>query len=213
MSYFLSEKWLCNKIAEFGKAMSSYRIAALLHIYLGTLTLKEIAQRAGLSLDDLKGLRTDPRFMRTVDTFKKECSREFREDLLINNHIPEEYDSLAADFTMLDEMLQMQIRVPLFTQLRELSQRLKSRMTYGLKIDTSEFMLFKRLFTFFIFAEKYAQTLTTKALSDIKHVAAEIVWPALNLDMKEIDRILNESILKLDKRLKELRERLDTLID
>ncbi|MEW6162949.1 MAG: hypothetical protein AB1606_06525, partial [Nitrospirota bacterium] len=112
---------------------------------------------------------------------------------------------------MLDEMLQMQIKVPLFTQLRKLSQSLKSRKTYGLKLETSELMLFKKLFTFFIFVEKYVQTLTTRAMLDIKKVAKEIAWPALNMDMKEIDRILSKPILTRDMRLKELRARLDNL--
>ncbi|MEW6163179.1 MAG: hypothetical protein AB1606_07700, partial [Nitrospirota bacterium] len=141
MSCFLSEKWLRKKITELGRERSSYQLAALMHIYTGTLTLEEISKRAGLSLDILRSLRTKAPFMRLVDTFKKECSYDFREDLLINNYLLEQYKSLAADFTMLDEMLQMQIKVPLFTQLRKLSQSLKSRKTYGLKLETSELML------------------------------------------------------------------------
>ncbi|MEW6040619.1 MAG: hypothetical protein AB1633_03785 [Elusimicrobiota bacterium] len=210
MGYFMSEKWLRKKIAEFGKVRSSYPVAALMHIYLGTLTLKDISEKAGLSLDTLHNLRTEPSFMRLVDTLKKECSREFREDLLTNDHLSEEYDSLAADFSILDEMVQMQIKVPLFTQLKDLSQSLKSRKTYGLKIDTSELMLFKRLFTFFIFSEKYARTLASKTLSDIKQVAEEIVWPALKMDMKETERLLSEPILTRERRLKELKARLIT---
>lgn len=209
---FLSKKWLRKKVEELGKDRLAYHVAALMHIYLGTLTLEEIAKMAGLSLDGLKNFRTKAPFMRLVDTLKKEFSRDFREDLLINDRLPEEYDSLAEDFTMLDEMVQTQIKVPLFTQLRELSQRLKSRKTYGLKIDTSELMLFKRLFIFFIFVEKYAPTLTSKALSDMKQVAEEIVWPGLNRDMKEIDRILSEPIVARDKRAKELRERLGDIL-
>jgi len=196
-------------MAESEKYSSPHSIAALLHIYLSTLTLQEISDRSGLSLDTLHNLRTKAPFMRLVDTLKKECSREFREDLLINDHHPEEYNSIAADFTMLDEMVQMQIKVPLFTQLRDLSQRLKSRKTFGLKLETHELMLFKRLFTFFIFVERYVQTLTSKALSEMKQIAEEIVLPALHIDINEIEQILRKSTLTLDSRVKELRLRLD----
>ncbi|MEW6418640.1 MAG: hypothetical protein AB1480_11030 [Nitrospirota bacterium] len=70
MSYFLSERWIQKKIAEYGEAKSPYQIAALMHIYLGTLTLKEISEKAGLSLDALQELRTKAPFMRLVDNFK-----------------------------------------------------------------------------------------------------------------------------------------------
>jgi hypothetical protein len=110
MSYFISETWLRKKAAEFGKVISPHQIAALMHIYFGTLTLNEIAEKAGLSLDKLYSLRREPRFMFLVDILKKEYSKEFREDLLLNDYLPEEYDILAVDFTILDEMVQMQIK-------------------------------------------------------------------------------------------------------
>lgn len=208
MSYFPCEKWLRKKVAEFGEAISSYQIAALMHIYLGTLTLEDISEKAGLSIDKFYSLRREPRFMYIVDALKKEFSKEFREALLINDYTPEEYDSLASDFTMLDEIVQMQIKVPLFTQLRELSLSLKSRKASGLKIETHELMLFKRLFSFFIFVEKYARSLTSKSLPDIRQVAEEILP---HTDINEIDRKLGETILMRDRRLKELRARLELL--
>lgn len=106
-------------------------------------------------METLQELRKNPRFMRFVDTFKKELSREIREDLLVNSYQLEEYDSLAIDFSLFDEVLQMPIRVPLFSHLKKISQSIKSRTTYGLKIDAFEFMLFRRLFSFFILIEKY----------------------------------------------------------
>lgn len=212
MSNVQSSKWLRKKIVELGKDRHAYQTAALLHIYHGTLTLKEISERAGMSLDTLQSLRSKAPFMRLVDTLKKEFSREFREDLIINYYRTEEYDSLASDFAMFDEVLQTQIKVPLFTQLKKLSQRIRSRKTYGLKIDTSELMLFRRLFTFFILVEKYAPTLTSKALSDMKQVAEETVWPGLSMDMEETDRILKEPIVNKDERVRELKEQLDNLL-
>ena len=162
-----STKWLRKKIATFEKNSFPYLLAALLHVYFGNLTLKEIAEKAGINIETLQELRKNPRFMRFVDTFKKELSQEIREDLLVNSYQLEEYDSLAMDFSLFDEVLQMQIRVSLFSHLKKISQSIKSRTTYGLKIDTSEFMLFRRLFSFFILIEKYTPTLVSKSLQDI----------------------------------------------
>jgi hypothetical protein len=208
MSYFISEKWLSKKAAEFGKVIPSYQIAALMHIYFGTLALKEIAEKAGLSLDKLYSLRREPLFMFLVDLLKKEYSKEFREDLLLSDYLPDEYDILSADFTMLDEMVQMQIKAPLFAQLRDLSMSLKSQMTSGLSISTHELTLFKRLFTFFSFVEKYAGSLTSKSLQDVRQIAEKILSQS---DINEIDRKLDEPILLCERRLKELRAKLESL--
>lgn len=206
MRFFLSENWIQNKIAKSKEARSSHQIAALMHIYFGTLSLRDISEISGLSLDTLKDLRTKASFMRLVDNFKKEYSQEFREAILINDYSIEEYETLAADFTMLDEMLQIQIKVPLFTHLRELSQSLKSKKTYGLKIENYDLRLFKRLLTFFMFTERYNQTLTTRELSEIEQVAKNVL-STFNID-KEIDRILNDPISKRGRRLKELVSRI-----
>jgi hypothetical protein len=208
MGYFLGEKWLRKKAAESGKAIYSYQIAALMHLYLGTLSLKDISEKAGLSLDSIYSLRREPRFMHLVDVFKKEFSKELREDFLMSDYSLEEYDSLASDFTMLDEMVQMQIKVPLFAQLRELSLSLKTLTAYSLKIETYERMLFKRLFTFFIFVEKYARSLTSKSLPDIRQIAEEILPYT---DMNEIDRKLSKPPLLHDSRVKDFITKLELL--
>ncbi|MBE0425333.1 MAG: hypothetical protein IBX72_01635 [Nitrospirae bacterium] len=200
-----------KKISELDKAREPYHIAALVHIYMGTLTLEEIAACAGLSLEMLQSLRANAKFMRLVDTFKREFTGYFREDLLINDRNSEEYDSVASDYSMIEEVGRMQIRVPLFTKLRNLAESIKSKSIYNLKTDKYDLMLFKRLFLFFIFTEKYIQTRSADSLSVMKQIAEEIVWPALDLDMKEIDRILNEPFEIKEKRLKDLRKSLDEI--
>jgi hypothetical protein len=149
--------------------------------------------------------------MRLVDTFKKECTQSLKEDILINDHKLEEYDSIAADYSMLEEVGRMQIRVPLFTQLRDLAGSIKSKNIYNLKIDMYDLILFKRLFVFFIFTEKYIQTLAASSLTFMKQIAEEIVWPALGLDMKQIDRILLEPEEIKKKRLRDLKASLDEI--
>ncbi len=188
--------------------MSPHQIAALMHIYVGTFTLKEVSEIAGLSLKDLEELRTKASFMRLVDNFKKEYSYEFREALLINDYSIEEYETLAADYSMLDEMLQIQIKVPLFTQLRDLSQSLNSKEAYGLKIETYDLRVFTRPLHFFMFVEKYGQTLTTRILSDIKQVAEKVL--SVKMD-DEVNKTLSDPVSMRSRRLKELKARLENL--
>lgn len=205
---FDSTDWLHNKIAELKDETYTVHVAALLHIYFGSFTLEEMAEKAGVSLQTLHGLRMNAPFMRLVDTYKKELSGEIREKLLINTYDLEGYDFIASDFSMFDEILQTQIKVPLFTKLKKLSQSIKSRATYNIKIEKSELLLFRRLFSFFILIEKYSPTLTSKALVEMKEIAQEIVWPALDMDGEEIDRVLNKPLLTRDKRLREFRRKL-----
>jgi len=207
-----STKWLHKKIAELKDDSYAAHLAALLHIYFGILSLEEIAEKVGIHIQTLQGLRKNASFMRMVDTYKKEFSGEIREDLLINTYGLEEYEFFASDFAMFDEILQTQIKVPLFTQLKRLSQSIRSRTTYNIKIEKAEFMLFRRLFSFFILIEKYIPTLTSKALVEMKEVAQEIVWPALDMDGEEIDWILSNPPLKRDERVKELKNKLKTVM-
>jgi hypothetical protein len=204
-----SADWVHKKITELKDDTYTVHVAALLHIYFGVFTLEEIADKAGMTLQTLYRLRMNAPFMRLVDTYKKEFSEEIREKLLINTYELEGYDFIASDFTMFDEILQTQIKVPLFTKLNKLSQSIRSRATYNIKIEKTEFMLFRRLFGFFILIEKYSPTLTSKALVEIKETAQEIVWPALDMDGGEIDRILNKPLLTRDERLREFRRKLN----
>ncbi|MEW6570719.1 MAG: hypothetical protein AB1390_06045 [Nitrospirota bacterium] len=187
------------------------RLAALLHIYVGALTLREIAGYAGLSAETLQELRANAPFMKMVDTYKKEYANDLREDILVNTYSTEDYDTLASDVALLDEMLRMQIKLPLFTQLRNIAQKIESKSRYNLKIDSYDLMLFRRLFSFLILVEKYATTLTAQALLDMKKTAVDTVWPGLQLDSNEIDQMLERPMATIDERLAELRERLDEL--
>lgn len=202
-----SIKWLRKKAAAFERDSSPPLLAALLHVYFGSLTLNDIAEKAGIAQDALEGLRRNPRFFRYVDTFKKELAHEIIEDLLVNTYEFEDYDDLASDFSLFDEVFQMQIRVPLFSHLRRISDFIKSKTTHGLKIDTSDFMLFRRLFSFFILMEKYTPTLVSKPLHDMKQIAEDIVWPKLGLDKTEIDRVLNRQMPPRDEMIRELKAR------
>jgi hypothetical protein len=157
--------------------MSSYHRAAFLHIWAGRLTPEEIAGHAAMPPDSLLRHRLDPAFLSLVDSLKKDFSREFREALLKEDFSPEEYDSLAIIFCMLDEMGQMQIKSPLIKQLLDTAQCIKSRDVHGLEHDEDELLLFRRLFTFLVFTEQYISILTKKAVQLLEQVADDLVWP------------------------------------
>ena len=204
--------WVGKKVAELKKDRYPVHLAALLHIYFGCLTLEEIAEMAGITPHTLHGLRSNAPFMRLVDAYKKEFSGEIREDILVNTYDLEGYELFASEFAMFDEILQTQIKVPLFTQFRKLSQSVKGRVTYHIKVEKAEFLLFMRLFSFFILIEKYTPTLTSHAVMEMKEIAQEVVWPALDLDSGEIDRILSKPLMTRDERLRELKTRLNAVI-
>lgn len=170
--------------------------------------MDEIAEQADISRESLFSLRKNPRFFRYVDTFKKELSHEIIEDLLVNTYGIDEYDALASDFSLFDEVFQMQIRVPLYSHLREIAGRIKSRAAHGLPIEMPDFRLFRRLFSFFLLMEKYTPTLVSKSLDELKDMASGLVWPALGLDASEVYSVLARPAPSREERVAHLKARL-----
>lgn len=203
MAISLIQNWIKRKIIELGSNIQPYNIAALLHIYSGTLTPSEISHKANISIEELNLLRKNAGFMKLVDTYKKECAKAFIENILINDREINDYAFIAADFSMLDEVIKMQIKIPLFTYLRDLYIGLRDKHIYKLKIDKYDIMVFKRLYIFFLFTELYIETLTVKSLLEMQEIANDVVLPALNIERKLLEDILYE---KEDVRFKRLRE-------
>jgi hypothetical protein len=189
----LGLRWLRKRIEELGEGRAPYQLAALFHIYLGTLSLEEIAALSCIETEGILFLRSNGAFMKLVDTFKQECAAWSREDLILNERTIEEYDSIGADYSMLEEVLRMQIKIPLFTELRAVAQSIKSKSTYGLPIERYNLRLFKKLYLFFLFSEKYTPTLTSRSLPDLEQIAEETVWPTVAFDKEELERVLRGS--------------------
>ncbi len=207
-----STKWLQKRISGVkDESLSVYR-SALLHIYFGALTLGEIATYSGLSEETLSRLRMNARFMKLVDTLKKEYANDLREDVIVNTYGMDDYDKLASDVALLEEMVRMQIKLPLFSQLIKLSKKIESKHRHNLNIDTYDLMLFRRLFSFLILVEKYGTTLSIQSLLEMKKTAEQIVWPRLNLDKNEIDLILQRTMKTIDERIAGLKARLEKLL-
>lgn len=208
MAISLIQNWIQKKIIELGSSIQPYNFAALLHIYSGTLNLSDISSITNLNIEELSLLRKNAAFMKLVDTYKKECAKSFIESILINDRDINDYAFIAADFSMLDEIIRMQIKIPLFTYLKDLYIGLKNKYIYKLKMDRYDLMVFKRLYIFFLFTELYIETLTTKSLLDMKEIAEGVILPALNIDIKQIESILYETEDIRLKRLEELKSSL-----
>ncbi len=207
-----STKWLLKRIDEIKDESLPVRRGVLLHIYVGALTLGEIAGYAGLIAETLHELRMNLRFMKMVDIIKKEYASDLREDIIVNTYGMDDYDTLASDVALFDEILRMQIKLPLFSQLRNLAEKIESKYRHNLKIDSYDLMLFRRLFSFLILVEKYATTLTAQSLLEMKKTAEQIVWPALHLDKDEIDQMLKRPMATIDERVAGLKIRLGRLL-
>ncbi|HIC91141.1 MAG TPA: hypothetical protein EYP21_03580 [Syntrophaceae bacterium] len=215
MNDFLCLKWITKNIQEYGekkeKEVGRRKVifpknlysAALLHIYRGALSISEIADRSGMNPEVLDHWRTDLGFLLLTDFLKKECSEFIREKLLINDFTLQEYDAMGAEYSLLDEVVQNQIKVPLFNQMKDLAHRIDSRKRNGLPLDRYNLMVFSRLFTFFLFVEKHTHQGSQMFSKTIKSIAENIVWPELGRDWGQVILVLRDDRFLGDRKVKE----------
>jgi hypothetical protein len=223
---FPYREWIQKSVAAYdqtkgmsikGKKMiftKQQYLAALLQGYLGTLSLQEIADKIGMDIVSIRWLRTEADFMMLVDWGKRKFAEFFREHILINDFTPTQYDSMAAEFSMLEELLQMQIRVPLYSVLREVARRIESAKEAQLRIRDDHLRFFAKLYKFFVFIEKYKPSVTSKVLQgNYKPLADNVVWPDLEEDPDGLYQTLASRHFEKDSwEIDELRRRLDDLV-
>ncbi len=223
---FPYREWIQKSVAAYdqtkgmsirGKKMiftKQQYLAALLQGYLGTLSLQEIADKIGMDIVNIRWLRTEADFMLLVDWGKRKFAEFFREHILINDFTASQYDSMAAEFSMLEELLQMQIRVPLYSRLREVARRIESAKEAQLRIRDDHLRFFAKLYKFFVFIEKYKPSVTSKVLQgNYKPLADNVVWPDLEEDPGGLYQTLaSRHFEKGDWKIDELRRRLDDLV-
>ncbi len=141
-------------------------LAALLHIYTGTFKLTEIAELAGLPLEELKFHRAQLDFMTLVDYLKTKFSEWFRETILMRDFALEEYADIAWEYTKLDEMVQSQIKIPLLERIKHLTYACRDCQAAGKNLDTYDLNIFRRLMSFFILAETIRPTLSSRLVRE-----------------------------------------------
>ncbi len=176
---FLGARWVGEALDRYhhrppratimGKRIifSNYHyLAALLHIYTGTFNLAQIAELAGLPLEELKFHRAQLDFMTLVDYLKTKFSEWFRETLIMRDFALEEYADIAWEYTKLDEMVQSQIKIPLLERLKHLTYAGKDCLAAGKTLDTYDLNVFRRLMSFFLLAEAIRPTLSSRLVRE-----------------------------------------------
>lgn len=187
---FLGAKWVVEALDRYhhrppratimGKRIifpNYHYLAALLHIYTGTLSLRQIAELCGLPLEELEFQRAQLDFMTLVDYLKTKFSEWFRETLMLRDYSLPEYAEIAWEYTKLDEMVQSQIRIPLLDRLKHLMQAGEECLACGRALDTYDRNIFRRLISFFMLAEEVRPTLSSRLIKDKAFPVAEKVFP------------------------------------
>lgn len=209
-SYFLGHRWIENTISEYrqGKCkLASLRkkrvmfpeehfAAALMHLYIGTFSLPEIAGMASTTPAKLAFLRTQIDFMMLVDAAKVSFARHFRENLMSNDYPPVGYALIAAEYATFEELVRNQIRVPLFKSMKQYAGSISDKDRYGLPIRLYDLRSFKKLFSFLVFEESFVWRLAEPPSHEFKTVAKEIVWDKLGEDYGELDTLVSSELVK-----------------
>lgn len=201
---FLGHRWIQNSISEYrkgnrklvalkGRAVifpERHFAAALMHLYIGTFSLEEIAGMVSATRAELGFLRTQIDFMMLVDALKVSFTTYFRDNLILNEYRPSEYASIAAEYAAFEELARNQIRVPLFRRMNALGTSISDKVKFDLSVDPYDLQNFKKLFSFFVFEESFLPALSKPSFQDLKRVAKEIVWERLKADYDELDSLL-----------------------
>ena len=201
---FLGHRWIQNSISEYRRGNSKlaalkgravifpqkHFAAALIHLYVGTFSLAEIADMVSVTRAELGFLRTQIDFMILVDALKVSFTRYFRDKLILNEYGPAEYASIAAEYAAFEELARNQIRLPLFRRMKALATSISDKVEFDLSVDPYDLRTFKKLFSFFVFEQSFLSALSKPSFRDLKRVAQEIVWKRLKADYDELDSLL-----------------------
>jgi len=193
---FLGRQWIEKSLSEYrhDKQIISRLLrkrvvlpeklfaAALLHIYMGTLSLKAIAELAFVTQEELIFQRTQVDFMTLVDRLKIQFTRYFRQRLTADVYTPAQYAGMAAEYASFDEMTRNQIRVPLYGEMKSLGKSIAKKTDYDLPLDLAALRSFQKLFSFFVFEQNFLPGLAKPAGPELYRIAKEIVWQRLEED-------------------------------
>jgi len=202
--FFLGNRWIEDRLSEYRKGNRKLSFlkgkgvvfperqfaAALMHLYVGTFSLAEIARMCSLTPAELDFLRTQIDFVMLVDALKISFAKHFRNNLILNEYKPAEYIFIAAEYAAFEELTRNQIRFPLFRRMKELANSISDKVKFDIPVDLYDLKSFKKLFSFFVFEESFLPDLSKPLFHYLKRVAKEIVWEKLNDDYNKLDSLL-----------------------
>ena len=198
---FLGQRWIEKSMSEYRRGKTRlaplksrgnifpqrHFAAALMHVYVGTFSLTEIAGMVSATESELALWRAQIDFMMLVDAIKVSFTKYFRDKLILNEYSPHEYATIAAEYAAFEELARNQIRLPLFRRMKKLANSLSDKVEFDLSVDLYDLKSFKKLFSFFVFEESFLPALSRPSFHDLKRVAKEIVWERLKEDYDELD--------------------------
>lgn len=176
----------------------SHFAAALMHLYVGTFSMADIADIVSTEPSVLIFLRTQIDFMTLVDKLKISFARYFRENLILNEYPPAVYASIAAEYALFEELVRNQIRIPLFRHMNRLAGSLSNKDRNDLPMDPYDLHLYRRLFSFFSFESCYLPGLVQHSMPELKRIAEEIVWARLGENDYSLSSLMADSLTKLN---------------
>lgn len=205
---FLGQRWIKKSVLKYRSGKTKLALlkgrgsifpqkhfaAALMHLYVGTFSLAEIADMVSATRAELSFLRNQIDFMMLVDALKVSFSRHFREKLILNEYSLGEYATIAAEYSLFEELARNQIRLPLFRRMKELANSIFDKVEYDISLDLYDLKSFKKLYSFFVFEESFLPALSRPAFHYLERVAKEIVWERLEDDYDELDCLLRVNI-------------------
>ena len=191
---FLYQQWLHQRLQEYVTSSRPPQLrgrdialspsqygAALMQAYLGKASLSWIAEHTRIPVELLRQWRQEPHFLLIMDWSKSIFSKNFQENLALNDYTLAQYHYIAAEISLLEESLRVAIRVPLYKRFKKLGRSLISRRQNNITLSKYDLRLFRRLFLFFLALEHHWPSSAKKRISeDFLPLARDVVWPLLN---------------------------------
>ena len=191
---FLYQQWLHQRLQKYVTSSRPPQLrgrdialspsqygAALMQAYLGKASLSWIAEHTRIPVELLRQWRQEPHFLLIMDWSKSIFSKNFQENLALNDYTLAQYHYIAAEISLLEESLRVAIRVPLYKRFKKLGRSLISRRQNNIALSKYDLRLFRRLFLFFLALEYHWPSSAKKRISeDFLPLARDVVWPLLN---------------------------------
>ena len=191
---FLYQQWLHQRLQEYVTSSRPPQLrgrditlspsqygAALMQAYLGKASLSWIAEHTRIPVEQLRQWRQEPHFLLIMDWSKSIFSKNFQENLALNDYTLAQYHYIAAEISLLEESLRVTIRVPLYKRFKKLGRNLISRRQNNITLSKYDLRLFRRLFLFFLALEHHWPSSAKRRISeDFLPLARDVVWPLLN---------------------------------
>ncbi len=154
--------------------------AALMQAYRGKASLAWIAECAEIPLPLLRQWRQEADFLLVMDWSKSIFAADFQEKLVLTDYSAAQCHYISAEVSLLENLLRVTIRMPLYQHFTKLGKRLISRYKNNLALSTYDIRLFYRFFLFFLALEHHWPSPAGRPISeDFIPLVKNVVQPFL----------------------------------